>query len=78
VETIKLTYFLSHVLNEQPIIKGFILLINSVSIIAGNYLFFGCRNKDKDFYFCDEWRILETKSLLSVFAAFSRDQVISR
>jgi len=47
-------------------------------IITGNYLFFGCRNKDKDFYFSDEWRILETKLLLRVVTAFSRDQVSSR
>jgi len=38
-------------------------------------LFFGCRNKVKDFYLSDEWHELETKSLLTVFTAFSRDQV---
>jgi len=44
---------------------------------AGNYLFFGCRNHDKDFYFHDEWRRLEAKSLMTLFTAFSRDQVLT-
>lgn len=37
-------------------------------------LFFGCRNKSSDFYFEEEWHDLETKDLLKLFVAFSRDQ----
>jgi len=44
--------------------------------VAGSYLFFGCHNKDKDFYFSSEWHLLESKSLLKLFTAFSRDQVL--
>lgn len=42
--------------------------------IGGNYLFFGCRNKEGDFFFSDEWLLMEDKGLLKLFAAFSRDQ----
>jgi sulfite reductase alpha subunit-like flavoprotein len=39
-------------------------------------LFFGCRNRDADYFFKDEWEELEEKGVpLSVWAAFSRDQV---
>jgi len=51
------------------------LQINPVYTAAGSYLFFGCRNKDKDYYLDDDWQLKETQSLLSVFTAFSRDQV---
>ncbi|ESO92772.1 hypothetical protein LOTGIDRAFT_216443 [Lottia gigantea] len=39
-----------------------------------NYLFFGCRNKNKDYYFEKEWNELCQKELLKIFTAFSRDQ----
>ena len=42
---------------------------------AGNYLFFGCRGAEKDFYCRREWESLEQKKLLTLFTAFSRDQV---
>ncbi|XP_054714352.1 NADPH-dependent diflavin oxidoreductase 1-like [Uloborus diversus] len=45
-----------------------------VSGISENYLFFGCRNKAKDFFFHDEWNSLVKKNLLTLFTAFSRDQ----
>ncbi|CAG8646383.1 26545_t:CDS:10 [Racocetra persica] len=39
-----------------------------------NYLFFGCRNKDKDYYYEDQWKQYIDAGQLKVFAAFSRDQ----
>jgi sulfite reductase alpha subunit-like flavoprotein len=44
--------------------------------VAKDMLFFGCRNAEADYFFKDEWRDLENKGVpLSVWAAFSRDQV---
>ncbi|KAM9176576.1 NADPH-dependent diflavin oxidoreductase 1 isoform 3-T6 [Mergus octosetaceus] len=40
----------------------------------GNCLFFGCRQKSKDFYCQAEWEELVTKGFLTLFTAFSRDQ----
>ena len=40
-------------------------------------LFFGARNRDADFFFCDEWKSLGNESDLQVVPAFSRDQVIT-
>ncbi|XP_054854026.1 NADPH-dependent diflavin oxidoreductase 1 isoform X3 [Eublepharis macularius] len=40
----------------------------------GNCLFFGCRQRDKDFYCQAEWDELVKRGLLTLFAAFSRDQ----
>ncbi|XP_066466654.1 NADPH-dependent diflavin oxidoreductase 1 isoform X1 [Tiliqua scincoides] len=40
----------------------------------GNCLFFGCRQKAKDFYCKAEWEELVGKGLLMLFTAFSRDQ----
>ncbi|XP_077140107.1 NADPH-dependent diflavin oxidoreductase 1 [Ranitomeya variabilis] len=42
--------------------------------ISGNILFFGCRGKNKDFYYEEEWMDLEMRQLLKLFTAFSRDQ----
>ncbi|GFY68700.1 NADPH-dependent diflavin oxidoreductase 1 [Trichonephila inaurata madagascariensis] len=42
--------------------------------IGDNYLFFGCRNKAKDFFFSEEWQKLCEKNILKIFTAFSRDQ----
>jgi sulfite reductase alpha subunit-like flavoprotein len=42
--------------------------------VPGSYLFFGCRNKDKDFYCQDEWQRYESESMMRLFVAFSRDQ----
>ncbi|XP_072841185.2 NADPH-dependent diflavin oxidoreductase 1 isoform X1 [Pogona vitticeps] len=41
---------------------------------GGNYLFFGCRQKEKDFYCQAEWEALMERGLLHLFVAFSRDQ----
>lgn len=40
-------------------------------------MFFGCRQKSKDFYCQAEWEELVTKGFLTLFTAFSRDQVSS-
>jgi sulfite reductase alpha subunit-like flavoprotein len=41
----------------------------------GDILFYGCRNREADFFFHDEWNEIREKAGLSVFVAFSRDQV---
>ncbi|XP_040262017.1 NADPH-dependent diflavin oxidoreductase 1 isoform X1 [Bufo bufo] len=40
----------------------------------GSNLFFGCRGKNKDFYYEEEWGDLEKRGLLRLFTAFSQDQ----
>ena len=45
------------------------------SLEEGDVLFYGCRNREADFFFRDEWNEIREKAGLSVFAAFSRDQV---
>ncbi|CAG8628141.1 8417_t:CDS:10 [Dentiscutata erythropus] len=39
-----------------------------------NYLFFGCRYQDKDYYYKDQWKQYVDEGQLRVFVAFSRDQ----
>lgn len=46
----------------------------TVQELGQNVLFFGCRNKSKDFYCASEWSTLAKKGLLQLFTAFSRDQ----
>lgn len=41
----------------------------------GNYLFFGCRRRDQDFYWEAEWQLLEARGCLALVTAFSREQV---
>lgn len=41
----------------------------------GNFLFFGCRKRDQDFYWQTEWQELEKKGCLTLVTAFSREQV---
>lgn len=41
---------------------------------AKSVLFFGCRNRDSDFFFRDEWTTIEREMPLTVLTAFSRDQ----
>lgn len=41
---------------------------------TGICLFFGCRGKNTDFYFHEEWAELEKRGILTLFTAFSRDQ----
>lgn len=41
----------------------------------GNVLFFGCRSESKDFYFHSEWEKAKQMEHLTLFTAFSQDQV---
>nr|XP_045230015.1 NADPH-dependent diflavin oxidoreductase 1 isoform X2 [Macaca fascicularis] len=40
----------------------------------GNFLFFGCRWRDQDFYWEAEWQELEMRDCLTLVPAFSREQ----
>lgn len=51
-------------LEERIVIQG----------AATNVLIFGCRYKDKDYYYQDQWKEYENNGQLTVLAAFSRDQ----
>ena len=42
--------------------------------VKQNYLYFGCRSREKDYYFESEWREMSSKGDCRVYAAFSRDQ----
>lgn len=42
------------------------------------YLFFGCRNKEKDAFFNDVWEDLQEKKLLNYFPVYSRDEEDSK
>ncbi len=50
------------------------ILDRSIRDLGENLLFFGCRHKDKDFYFETEWEVLEKNCFLILKTAFSRDQ----
>lgn len=63
---------------QSPALAGHWLYPACGSLSAGNYLFFGCRQKSKDFYCEAEWEELVTKGFLTLFTAFSRDQVGSQ
>ncbi|XP_058380593.1 NADPH-dependent diflavin oxidoreductase 1 isoform X4 [Diceros bicornis minor] len=41
---------------------------------TGNFLFFGCRRRDQDFYWEPEWKELEKRGCLTLVTAFSREQ----
>ncbi|GAB1286053.1 NADPH-dependent diflavin oxidoreductase 1 [Apodemus speciosus] len=41
---------------------------------TGNFLFFGCRQRDQDFYWQTEWQKLEQNGCLTLVTAFSREQ----
>ncbi|KAM9081766.1 NADPH-dependent diflavin oxidoreductase 1 isoform 1-T1 [Megaptera novaeangliae] len=41
---------------------------------TGNVLFFGCRQRDQDFYWEAEWTELQTRGCLTLVTAFSREQ----
>lgn len=42
--------------------------------VGDSILFFGCRNREADYFFREEWEKLEQKMPLQVYTAFSRDQ----
>lgn len=42
--------------------------------VGENLLFFGCRKRDADYFFQDEWAKMMGRTSLRVFTAFSRDQ----
>ncbi|XP_023556050.1 NADPH-dependent diflavin oxidoreductase 1 isoform X2 [Octodon degus] len=42
--------------------------------LPGNFLFFGCRWRDQDFYWEAEWQELEKRGCLTLITAFSREQ----
>jgi len=44
-------------------------------LLTGDMLFFGCRNEHADYFFKDEWALLEKEVALTTWTAFSRDQV---
>lgn len=48
--------------------------INKPYSIGQSVLIFGCRNRQSDYYFKDEWKQLTSHMDLQVFTAFSRDQ----
>ena len=47
---------------------------NAKNELGENLLFFGCRNKESDYFFQDEWQDLQQRMPLEVIPAFSRDQ----
>ncbi|KAI9804460.1 MAG: hypothetical protein M1825_001359 [Sarcosagium campestre] len=49
-------------------------VVNGGASIATDVLFFGCRNREADYFFRDEWEQFEKSGSLKVFTAFSRDQ----
>ena len=50
--------------------------LSNSKVAAKDFLFFGCRNAEADYFFKDEWsHLASTGAPLEVFAAFSRDQV---
>lgn len=48
---------------------------SSYFVITETVLFFGCRNKNEDFFFEKQWKSLVRDGKLKLFTAFSRDQV---
>lgn len=50
-----------------------ISLIGSAAGAQDLYLFYGCRNKDKDYLFLEAWEEYERKGQLRMFPAVSRD-----
>ena len=48
-------------------------LVQSRGVVRGDVLYFGCRNREKDFFFETEWKEEEKRGLV-VRCAFSRDQ----
>lgn len=49
-------------------------VMNGLGSIGESVLFYGCRNREADFFYGSEWQELQEKMPLQVFTAFSRDQ----
>ena len=47
----------------------------SPALLTDTMLFFGCRSRNADFFFRDEWQSLVAQGHLVLHTAFSRDQV---
>ena len=60
---------------DYPSVMDGVKEIALPSAMGQNVLFFGCRNRDADYFFQSEWEELKQKGHLEVFTAFSRDQV---
>lgn len=60
--------------NEELKVEAQVKGNDIVSEVGESVLFFGCRKRDADFFFRDEWTDLESKMSLQMFTAFSRDQ----
>lgn len=41
-----------------------------------NVLIFGCRHRDKDYHYRQQWEQYEKEGKMKVLTAFSRDQVM--
>jgi len=54
------------------------LISERVGTLNDLILFFGCRFREKDFYFRKEWCSLESEQKLRLFVAFSRDDPDAR
>ncbi|KAL8932827.1 MAG: hypothetical protein Q9211_006108 [Gyalolechia sp. 1 TL-2023] len=49
-------------------------IANGSNRLGETVLFYGCRNQEADFFYREEWDVLEEKMPLKIFTAFSRDQ----
>ncbi|KAL8935389.1 MAG: hypothetical protein Q9216_005450 [Gyalolechia sp. 2 TL-2023] len=49
-------------------------IANGSNQLGETVLFYGCRNREADFFYREEWDVLKENMPLKVFAAFSRDQ----
>ena len=47
---------------------------NEIGEVGESVLFFGCRKRNSDFFFGDEWAELKSKMNFQMFVAFSREQ----
>lgn len=54
--------------------RSYILEVSGDEDYPKNYVFFGNRYENKDFYFKNEWYTLQSQEKIQIFTAFSRDQ----
>jgi sulfite reductase alpha subunit-like flavoprotein len=62
---------------ERQARKGIVNVISGTQVAQkpSDYLFFGCRNANADYFFKDDWVRMTNAGSLAVYPAFSRDQV---